>query len=148
MRKNRHHPPIETDERFPTGAWRGFWLQRQTRGWMDLDLTFRGGKIDGHGTDMVGVFDISGRYDLKDGRVVLTKQYKGRHQVLYEGWAEIDKGIWGLWSIPVINGHGGWHIWPLGPGDEESECDRVSIEEPESEILVPTGAEAHSPQRS
>jgi hypothetical protein len=110
---------FETDERLPSGEWTGFWLQRphtKSRQWMELMLTFAAGAITGAGADMVGPFVVRGRYDLKTGQVVIHKSYVGQHHVLYEGWAEIDKGIWGLWTIPPA-GRDGFHIWPKGMKD-------------------------------
>ena len=110
---------LETDDRFPTGEWDGFWLQRpqiKDRQLMDLSLTFARGRIHGDGRDSVGQFTMTGRYDVKSGKVVIHKQYVGAHLVIYEGWAEIRKGIWGVWNLPGI-GKDGFHIWPRGMGD-------------------------------
>jgi hypothetical protein len=112
-------PRFETDERFPTGEWKGFWLQRphfRSRQWMELVLSFVEGTITGDGVDRVGKFRMRGRYDRKTAKVVIHKTYVGKHHVLYEGWAELDQGILGVWNIPVV-GKDGFHIWPKGMKD-------------------------------
>jgi hypothetical protein len=113
------HADLETDARFPTGEWTGFWLQREQfagRQKMDLSLTFALGKIRGTGRDVVGEFSMRGRYETANGKVVVHKDYVGKHHVLYEGWAESGKGIWGVWSI-AGTGKDGFHLWPRGMRD-------------------------------
>src|SRR5262245_11234110 len=58
---------LETDPRFPTGEWSGFFLQGGQRHWMTFYLEFCGGTIRGEGNDFVGTFHLSGRYDLASG---------------------------------------------------------------------------------
>ncbi len=118
---------LETDPRFPSGPWVGFFLQRQVPGkhLMELRLTFRQGTMTGEGRDWVGDFVIRGMYDLGDGRCHWTKHYIGRHDVFYQGYNE-GKGIWGQWEIPPeqnagVHYHGGFHIWPEGMGDPTDE---------------------------
>jgi hypothetical protein len=114
---------LETDPRFPSGRWTGFFLQPQLPGkhQMELLLTFRQGLITGEGRDLVGPFDIRGRYETADGKCHWTKRYRGRHDVFYQGYGE-DRGIWGKWEIPPeqnrgMHWHGGFSIWPEGQGD-------------------------------
>ena len=66
----RDAPSFETDPRFPSGPWTGFFLQPGTpeRHWMELDLTFRDGIMAGAGRDRVGKFAVTGRYHLDDGK--------------------------------------------------------------------------------
>jgi hypothetical protein len=111
---------LETDPRFPSGAWTGFFLQKlvNQRGWMELDLRFRAGVIRGSGSDFVGGFTLQGAYDLGDGRCYLHKSYIGQHSVFYSGYNE-GKGIWGTWQIPPFD-NGGFHIWPAGRGEGEA----------------------------
>ena len=92
---------FETDPRFPSGPWTGFFLQPLMPGrhWMELRLTFRGGVLTGEGRDWVGHFIIRGRYTVADGRCHWTKRYIGQHDVFYNGFNE-GKGIWGTWDIP------------------------------------------------
>src|SRR5207248_8159181 len=89
-------PHLETDPRFPSGPWVGFFLQKQIPGkhLMELRLNFVQGVMRGEGRDWVGEFVIHGRYDLADGRCYWTKRYRGKHDVFYSGFNE-GKGIWG-----------------------------------------------------
>ena len=117
-------PPldVETDPRFPSGPWIGFFLQKLVRGrhQMELRLTFRQGQISGEGRDWVGFFFLRGKYSLADGRCHWTKRYLGKHDVFYQGFNE-GKGIWGTWEIPSDGTYehqrGGFHIWPEGMND-------------------------------
>jgi hypothetical protein len=109
---------FETDHRFPTGEWTGFFLQKslfEGRQKMDLALTFLLGKVSGEGKDVIGTFSMRGRYDLANGKVIIHKYY-AQHHVLYEGWAELDKGVWGVWTLPGA-GREGFHLWPRGMRD-------------------------------
>ena len=61
-----------------------------------------------------------GRYDLDSGRCNFMKQYLGGHDIVYGGWNEEGKGIWGVWEIHVDAGNvlkGGFHLWPEGMPD-------------------------------
>ncbi|HXE53271.1 MAG TPA: hypothetical protein VN541_09665, partial [Tepidisphaeraceae bacterium] len=55
-------PATEVDPRFPSGEWKGFWLQRGLAGrqWMSLVLQFVEGHVSGEGRDAVGEFLIRG----------------------------------------------------------------------------------------
>ena len=123
-------PPLEQDSRFPSGPWKGFFLQPALPGrhWMDLHLTFRAGTIRGEGRDWVGKFLITGRYETADGKCWWTKRYLGKHDVAYQGYNE-GKGIWGGWEIPP-SWRGGFHIWPVAMGDPSTERLAVEREEP------------------
>jgi hypothetical protein len=114
---------LETDPRFPSGPWTGFFLQPQVPGrhLMELRLTFRQGQLTGEGRDLVGLFNLRGRYSVADGKCQWTKRYVGKHDVCYQGFNE-GKGIWGTWEIPPEQNfgqhwHGGFHIWPEGMAD-------------------------------
>jgi hypothetical protein len=111
---------LETDPRFPSGPWTGFYLQRLVPGrhMMELQLTFRQGVMTGDGRDRVGKFLVTGRYDLSDGKCYWTKKYVGKHDVFYRGFNE-GKGIWGVWEISskTLPQQGGFHIWPEGMPD-------------------------------
>ena len=127
----------EQDSRFPSGPWRGFFLQPMLPGrhWMDLELTFRDGLLRGEGQDWVGPFVIAGRYETSDGKCWWTKRYVGRHEVFYKGYNE-GKGIWGTWAM--AEGRGGFHIWPLAMGDLSTEKLTESVPEPMlAEVLAP-----------
>lgn len=121
--------PLETDPRFPSGPWTGFFNQKQGirpgKHTMELQLTFRTGEITGGGRDWVGEFIIKGRYSIEDGTCYWTKRYVGRHDVFYRGFNE-GQGIWGTWEIPQaqnlgMHWTGGFHIWPEGMGDPTGE---------------------------
>jgi hypothetical protein len=110
-------PPVETDSRFPSGPWEGFFLQEAIppgKHRMELILTFRAGTMRGEGRDRVGNFLIRGRYQLEDGKCWWSKRYIGRHDVAYSGYNE-GKGIWGTWEVDSFRG--GFHIWPVGMSD-------------------------------
>src|ERR1700737_3855395 len=93
-------PELETDPRFPSGPWTGFFLQRLVPGrhMMELRLTFSNGRMQGEGRDWVGPFVVQGRYHLEDGKCGWIKRYVGQHHVLCHGFNE-GKGIWGVWEI-------------------------------------------------
>lgn len=114
----KKHSNLETDPRFPSGEWKGFWLQRGLAGrqWMTLAIEFRAGHLTGEGRDQVGEFFLRGTYELEDGRCTLTKTYPGSHDVLYTGANEGDgKWLWGVWK--VLTETGGFHLWPKGEAD-------------------------------
>ncbi len=112
----------ETDPRFPSGPWTGFFVQPSVPGrhWMDLHLSFANGAMTGEGRDWVGKFIIRGKYKTEDGKCHWHKRYVGKHDVFYQGFNE-GKGIWGTWEIAGEPGsvalHGGFHIWPEGMAD-------------------------------
>jgi hypothetical protein len=110
----------ETDPRFPSGKWVGFFLDRRLPGkhQMEMVLTFAGGRLTGTGRDRVGKFTFTGSYDVADGKCEWVKQYAKAHAIAYRGFNE-GKGIWGTWELPW-QGHvftGGFHIWPEGMAD-------------------------------
>ena len=112
---------------FPSGPWTGFYnyghSRRKHR--MDLVLTFADHRVSGDGSDDIGQFVITGRFDETNGECCWTKAYIAGHHVYYRGFRE-GKGIWGLSELP--NESAGSHIWPLGQG--EGEQDYESAEEP------------------
>ncbi|MSQ94885.1 MAG: hypothetical protein EXR98_10075 [Gemmataceae bacterium] len=120
------NPQLETDPRFPSGPWTGYFLQKEIPGkhTMELRLTFQAGNMTGEGRDRVGQFLIKGQYNLADGKCYWTKKYLGKHDVFYQGYNE-GKGIWGTWEIGYPNlgvvQRGGFHIWPEGLGDPTNE---------------------------
>ncbi len=132
-------PPVdvETDPRFPSGPWTGFFLQREIPGkhMMDLRLTFQRGSMTGTGRDRVGKFTIKGKYSLADGKCYWTKRYVGKHDVFYQGFNE-GKGIWGSWEITPqllnlgMRLHGGFYIWPEGMGDPTTQHLREEADVP------------------
>jgi hypothetical protein len=144
---------LETDPRFPSGKWTGFFVQPAIgpgKHMMELLLTFNHGNMTGEGRDWVGEFIIRGLYSLQDGKCHWTKRYLGKHDVFYQGFNE-GKGIWGKWEIVTDGLHGGFHIWPEGMADPTANqltaaaelptavTDDAEVAEPEGE---PVGAEA------
>jgi hypothetical protein len=109
----------ESDPRFPSGRWTGFFIQPWMPGrhTMNLDVTFQDGQMEARGSDWVGPFTFSGSYDHADGKCTWTKQYLHKHRVSYAGVNE-GKGIWGVWEIRLLWGwyldRGVFHIWPEG----------------------------------
>ena len=153
---SRPEPPldVETDPRFPSGPWRGFFLMAHWPGrhQMELDLTFRQGVMTGEGRDRIGPFLIRGKYNLDDGKCHWSKRYIGKHDVAYQGYNE-GKGIWGIWEIPP-SWRGGFHIWPTAMGDPTSPHLAEAIETRRSraggrtEAEVEVGVGGPSPNRS
>lgn len=137
-------PPAETDPRFPSGPWIGFFLQRERPGrhGMELHLHFSQGVVKGEGRDYVGPFVLTGRYSVEDGRCHWTKRYIHRHDVFYQGYNE-GKGIWGTWDIPP-GWRGGFQIWPKKWGDSPDARLGEAIDAPveEEETLVVIGVES------
>lgn len=111
---------LETDDRFPSGPWEGFFLMSHTgrkRHMMELNLTFSETRITGEGRDFVGDFILRGRYDLESGHCLWNKKYVSKHEVGYDGYNE-GKGIFGKWLInDDTPSHGGFLVWPKGMGD-------------------------------
>lgn len=137
-------PADESDDRFPSGPWEGYSLQRAlsaAKGRMELDLTFRDGQVRGGGRDGIGPFTIAGGYETADGKVWWRKRYR-YHAVFYRGYAEA-RGIWGVWEIDQTD-RDGFHVWPKGRGAEgraerREEAPPVTFEV-EAETLEPVGA--------
>lgn len=131
--ENRPKLKLETDDRFPSGEWEGFFLMAHTgtkRHMMELILTFSEGKIQGEGRDFVGEFLMTGRYEVESGRCRWSKKYVGKHDVNYDGFNE-GKGIFGRWEIlDVITWHGGFLIWPKGMGDPTKHRRRAEADAP------------------
>ena len=139
MKENEGPPPdpertpeLEQDSRFPSGPWKGFFLQPLMPGrhWMELNLTFRRGVLRAEGGDRVGAFTFRGRYDVESGKCWWTKQYIGKHALSYQGYNE-GKGIWGTWEALGSPGwRGGFHIWPVAMGDPTRPHLAEELEEP------------------
>jgi hypothetical protein len=123
--------PHECDDRFPTGEWKGFYVQADSRRryLMDLVLEFAQGRITGMGSDPVGKFAIRGAYDTTTGQCSWTKQYLGQHSVRYAGRAH-QGGIIGQWHVagqPAV-WSGPFFIWPRASGDLESAFEKAFLE--------------------
>jgi hypothetical protein len=123
---NPESSSLETDPRFPSGPWVGFFLQKEMPGrhMMEIGLTFANGQLKGEGRDVVGRFTMRGSYSLTDGKCHWTKHYINQHDVSYQGFNE-GKGIWGIWEIRQAGLsyvlRGGFHIWPKGMADPSSD---------------------------
>jgi hypothetical protein len=107
---------VETDPRFPSGKWLGFWKQGALRGDMECVLQFSKGALTGEGRDRIGKFTFRGRYSAEDGKCHWVKHYAHAHDVFYNGYNE-GKGIWGIWELTAGSltlDRGGFHIWPEG----------------------------------
>jgi hypothetical protein len=85
---------------WPSGPWRGFWEQVVWgRRWMEpLTLRFEGGRVEGEGYDVIGVFTFAGTYTER-GTVHMVKQYVGKHSVQYDGRVDGEGAVTGEWSI-------------------------------------------------
>jgi hypothetical protein len=151
-------PSVETDPRFPSCPWQGFFLMAHWPGrhTMELDLTFHQGVMTGEGRDMIGPFLIRGKYNINDGKCHWSKRYVGKHDVAYQGYNE-GKGIWGVWEIPPTF-RGGFHIWPTAMGDPTSPKLTEALDEPmefqsvqeeglQVEELQPAGIQGWTPHR-
>ncbi|MGF1580182.1 MAG: hypothetical protein ACFCD0_12535 [Gemmataceae bacterium] len=141
-------PQLETDPRFPSGRWIGFFLQTHMlpgKYQMEMELTFANGDLTGEGRDFVGKFLMRGTYDLNDGRCTWHKRYLGGHDIYYKGFNE-GKGIWGTWELtPAPSVTGGFHIWPESMGDPseqtlEEQADLPIIVEENVKEFAPVGA--------
>ncbi len=138
---------LETDPRFPSGPWVGYFLQKEFPGkhTMELRLTFANGAMSGDGRDWVGEFLVLGGYDTADGKCHFHKRYVGKHEVFYQGYNE-GKGIWGTWEINLPGygpaGRGGFHIWPEGMG---SPTDDHLVEEADLPVTEGELVEVGSP---
>jgi hypothetical protein len=134
---NAEQPPtLETDPRFPSGPWVGFFLQKSLPGkhQMELRLTFQAGNLQGEGRDWVGQFLVHGRYDVADGKCYFTKKYLGKHDVFYQGYNE-GKGIWGVWEIGQL-ARGGFHIWPEAMGAPTDDQLVAEADVPAAELIA------------
>lgn len=107
---------------YPSGLWDGFWQQT---GWgrqpmREFRLTFTADRISGQGTDVVGLFTITGTFDRTSGGVAFRKQYLGAHAVDYTGRPDGEGSILGTWTID--NGYakyeGSFLIKPVIKRDE------------------------------
>jgi hypothetical protein len=138
-------PELESDPRFPSGKWTGFFTDKRMPGKhpMDLILTFASNIMAGSGRDRVGTFTIEGAYQLVDGKCDWLKEYVGKHAVNYHGFNE-GQGIWGAWELAHdgMTATGGFHIWPEGMPDPTQPVLREEADLPseiQREELEPVG---------
>ncbi len=135
--QNRH----ETDERFPSGPWEGFYLMKHTglkRHMMEMILQFTDGSLTGEGRDAIGKFTMSGNYSTETGKCNWKKSYIRRHNVIYDGYNE-GRGIFGGWEIrEIISGMifqstGSFLIWPKSMGDPTNHRRKAEADLPQKE---------------
>ena len=121
------------EPQLPSGQWNGFYLEshQPRRGWMSLFMEFANGQIRGEGTDYVGPWTATGRYDVDTKQCGWTKQYVGKHQVDYVGEIS-ERGIYGRWKIFTNSGE--FHIWPRHMTDMDEVFLKQDLEQP----MVPT----------
>ncbi len=137
---------LETDPRFPSGPWTGFFLQKEIPGkhTMELRLTFRAGSMTGEGRDWVGPFLVTAD-EIGNRPMRVTTRVNGE----LRQDDTTDRLTWGFaWLINYIStfatlrpgdliwtgtptGAGGHHTPPkwLKPGDV------VEVEVPEIGVL-------------
>lgn len=127
--RSNHH---ETDKRFPSGLWMGYWMQGFIKGKMQLTLEFIDGTVSGEGTDPVGSFTMKGIYSLKHNMVSMVKQYHGAHSVGYCGCAA-DGGLNGTWRIPRFPETDEWRLWPV---EDEFEIVHLAIETDDGPVVL------------
>jgi hypothetical protein len=131
------------DELFPSGPWTGFYNYGPgERHRMDLHLTFANGGLSGDGNDDLGRFVVKGRYEFASRECHWTKTYIGAHDVFYRGFRE-GKGIWGTWEISLF-AHGGFHIWPRGAQQGETDAHTEERSEPVDAVGPTVAAPAGS----
>ena len=124
---------VERDPRFPSGPWIGFFDQTMDpvgRHKTELQLQFKDGKMTGDGADWVGRCTVLGCYRTEDGRCEWLKQYVGKHTVVYAGYNEEGRGIYGGWMI-TEQMRGGFRIWPAGLEEEVRRDADAEIDEPQ-----------------
>jgi hypothetical protein len=75
---------------FPSGPWTGFYNYGSTtrKHRMDLVLAFADNMISGDGSDDIGQFVVTGRFDEANRECYWTKTYIGAHSVYYRGFAK------------------------------------------------------------
>ena len=120
---------LETDNRFPSGRWKGYFLQPHAnagRCWMQLYIEFFDGRLHGQGSDIVGAFVIKGEYALDTGGVRFQKHYP-QYFVYYDG-KHSGKAIAGIWHLP--DGQDRFVIW-------HESVDDPTIDSLEAEAEVP-----------
>jgi hypothetical protein len=64
---------------------------------MRLTLRLGDGQITGEGHDCIGPFTFEGHYDSL-GKILMVKQYIGKHSLIYEGDYDGEGTIFGRWS--------------------------------------------------
>ena len=122
---------------FPSGSWTGFFTYSRVarRFGMDLNLSFKNGRMTGEGNDSVGPFIISGAYDASDQRVLLDKRrMSGRTTCSTKDFGtERESGALGKSARFAT---GGFHIWPQGADGGVHEAEYPEEEALPAELVV------------
>ena len=118
----------ETDPRFPSGEWQGFYMQDGGQHRMTVQLCFQRGRITGDGVDGVGGGRMVGTYNLDGGQVTLRKHYFAQHMVAYIGNGGPLRSLQGRWDIRADELCGFWRLWPVEAEDEEWAIESITIE--------------------
>ena len=121
------HNIEELDPRFPSGNWKGYFVQGGMQYRMTVEVTFQEGRVSGNGADVVGRFRIVGTYNLDAGRVTLRKHYLGQHMVAYDGDCGHNRSLHGRWDIRCHHLFGDWRLWPVNESEEEWELERAEV---------------------
>ena len=70
------------------------------------------GKVEGHGKDGVGVFEIKGSFETANNEVLFTKTYENAHSWTY--WGKVQKKeIKGEWGFQKGDGQGTFRLYYL-----------------------------------
>ena len=93
---------------FPSGHWRGWYVQFGAQHESNAQIEFIDGAMQGHGCDQVGAFRISGKYDPKSLTADWLKTYSGAHNVQYIGTL-IGDVLQGTWTI-TCGAHGTFEL--------------------------------------
>eukprot|EP00929_Paragymnodinium_shiwhaense_P094941 TRINITY_DN55830_c0_g1_i1.p1 TRINITY_DN55830_c0_g1~~TRINITY_DN55830_c0_g1_i1.p1 ORF type:complete len:338 (-),score=30.55 TRINITY_DN55830_c0_g1_i1:177-1190(-) len=126
--------------KLPSGSWRGYYNQYGQR-WnvstFDLNFDMTKGEVVGHGTDVIGGYDVSGMVSGDGKKVAFSKKYIAGsraddgyvnheqnfgHVVEYRGeiaGTRLGQGFKGKWYIDIpgqYTGSGAFHIWPAMEG--------------------------------
>ncbi len=126
----------ETDERFPSGTWTGFFVQQEIyygRCWMDIFLRFSNGIVKGEWHDIVGPFVMRGKYELDSAVVSIHKDYIEANHVYYKGRHK-GKAISGIWHLPSMRGP--FIIWHEKNADPTIRRLRAEAEVPVEEVIL------------
>jgi hypothetical protein len=80
-----------------------------------LRIEFDGGTIRGSGTDIIGLFTLTG--SIEEANVAIVKQYLGQHSVDYLGTYDGEGTMHGMWRIGLFGGK-----WMIPPSLENEEA--------------------------
>eukprot|EP00667_Euglena_gracilis_P005897 EG_transcript_5945 len=124
---NPQPPPSATE--FPSGMWYGYYNHGSpVPNPFAISLNFSGGRITDVGEDVIGQFQVTGRYNSRTLRVAFSKQYifgtgsasRNEGQLLeYRGARApgLGQGLRGTWHMRTSRARidGNFHIWPVMP---------------------------------